>query len=253
MKLIVSDLDNTLLNEDGDISPETFSALNAARKSGVLVAFATARPERATRRIQKAFEPDYVIANNGATLVKRGENIWNDCIPDEILHEFAQDVFAEAAIDAVSIEMGDRIYQDYEDLSWGGKDDWTPMIVDVRAVALQNVPKFSTRCGDPNVIIGITAKYPGLKCYFNTGASWQQIQRADTGKLSAVIRLADRLGICLSDVVAFGDDHNDEEMLRGVGMGVAVANASPGAKNAARDICPSNSENGVAQWLMAHL
>lgn len=249
MRLIVTDLDGTLLNRQKDITPYTCAALNAAREMGVKVVFATARPERATRRLQAVFKPDYIIANNGATLAAGDEIIWNDCIPDDVLAAFAADVFAESAVDSVSIEMGDRIYQDYADLTWGGKDDWTPMIVDVRNITLSNVPKFSTHCADYEKILAIVAKYPALSCYFNASEQWQQIQRSDVGKLPAIKRLADMLGIDISEVVAFGDDHNDEEMLKGCGTGVAVANAIPGAKAAADEITASNDEDGVGKWI----
>jgi hydroxymethylpyrimidine pyrophosphatase-like HAD family hydrolase len=47
--------------------------------------------------------------------------------------------------------------------------------------------------------------------------------------------------------VAFGDDINDVEMLQAAGLGVAVANAFPGALAVARRIAPANTEDGVAQ------
>lgn len=253
MRLIVTDLDNTLLNKEKDITPFTCAALNAVRERGMLVVFATARPERATKRLQEVFCPDYIIANNGATLVKDGNVLWNDCIDDDVLADFARDVFAEKAVDSVSIEMGDRIYQDYEDLAWGGKDDWNPMIVDVRNVKLTGVPKFSTHCAEHEKILAIVGKYPGLSCFFNMSEEWQQIQRSDVGKLNAVIRLAEMLDIDMSDVAAFGDDHNDEDMLRGCGIGVAVDNAAPGAKTVAKYTCPSCADDGVAKWIMENI
>ena len=49
--------------------------------------------------------------------------------------------------------------------------------------------------------------------------------------------------------MAFGDDLNDNEMLKICGTGVAVANAVPEVKEAADELTLSNDEDGVAQWL----
>ena len=56
-------------------------------------------------------------------------------------------------------------------------------------------------------------------------------------------------GISIKDIVAFGDDSNDVEMLKLCGKGIAVANAVPAALAAADDITMSNDEDGVAHWL----
>jgi hydroxymethylpyrimidine pyrophosphatase-like HAD family hydrolase len=53
----------------------------------------------------------------------------------------------------------------------------------------------------------------------------------------------------LSDIIAFGDDYNDMEMLKNCGVGVAVANACDEAKSAADYVCGSNDEDGAANWL----
>jgi hydroxymethylpyrimidine pyrophosphatase-like HAD family hydrolase len=51
------------------------------------------------------------------------------------------------------------------------------------------------------------------------------------------------------NIAAFGDDHNDVEMLRRCGFGVAVANAIEEAKAAAGCICGTNDNDGVANWI----
>ena len=56
-KVIVTDLDNTLLHGDKVISDYTASILNRCKENGKMVTFATARPERATKRFQeKSFQ-----------------------------------------------------------------------------------------------------------------------------------------------------------------------------------------------------
>ena len=66
-------------------------------------------------------------------------------------------------------------------------------------------------------------------------------------KRKAIEATAAYFGIFLSDVAAFGDDHNDIEMLRV--CGVAVANAVDEAKAAADFCCGANDSDGVAKWI----
>ena len=68
-------------------------------------------------------------------------------------------------------------------------------------------------------------------------------------KRNAVAEIARHFAVSLADVVAFGDDYNDIEMLRDCGTGVAVGNAISDVKAVADYIIDSNDEYGVAKWL----
>jgi len=56
-------------------------------------------------------------------------------------------------------------------------------------------------------------------------------------------------GIAIEEAMAFGDHENDIEMLKGVGIGVAMGNAQQVAKTAANYVTASNNEDGIAQAL----
>ena len=72
-------------------------------------------------------------------------------------------------------------------------------------------------------------------------------------KGTALRAFCDRLELDLSQVVAFGDDYNDLEMLQEAGCGVAIANAVPEILASADQRTSSNEEDGVAVWLKEHL
>lgn len=61
--------------------------------------------------------------------------------------------------------------------------------------------------------------------------------------------LCDRWNIDLNNVVAFGDDIIDIDMMQRAGTGVAVANSNPKVLNIADEICASNNDDGVAKWI----
>lgn len=68
-------------------------------------------------------------------------------------------------------------------------------------------------------------------------------------KASALAAVAERLGVAVTDTVAFGDMPNDVPMLSWAGRGVAMGNAHPAAVAAADEVTTSNAEDGVAELL----
>ena len=73
--------------------------------------------------------------------------------------------------------------------------------------------------------------------------------RKGVTKASALAAVAGELGVSAADVLAFGDMPNDVSMLRWAGRSVAVANAHPDARAAAREVTVSNLDDGVAVYL----
>jgi len=69
------------------------------------------------------------------------------------------------------------------------------------------------------------------------------------GKLAGVKKMAEISGIDLTEIAAFGDSDNDVGVLRECGESVAVGNASPAAKAAARYVSPFNHADGVIDGL----
>ena len=68
-------------------------------------------------------------------------------------------------------------------------------------------------------------------------------------KVTGIRKLAGNMGIPMDAIMAFGDFNNDAEMLAAVGLGIAVKNASPGAKAAADLVIGSVEEHGPAKFL----
>lgn len=81
------------------------------------------------------------------------------------------------------------------------------------------------------------------------GENWYAFLPETAGKVQAVRESAKILNLSLNEIVAFGDDKNDMEMLRMCGIGVAVDNAISDVKDIADSVTLSNDEDGVAEWL----
>ncbi len=65
--------------------------------------------------------------------------------------------------------------------------------------------------------------------------------------------MCDYLSISYHDIIAFGDDYNDLDMLTFADQAIVVANASMAIQEVANEVCPSNDEDGVAKWIEKNL
>lgn len=88
--------------------------------------------------------------------------------------------------------------------------------------------------------------------HISEGSLWM-LMNPQANKEHALSILADRMSTPLPRTVSFGDDLVDIAMLRESGRGVAVANANPDVLKIADEICPSNNDDGVAQWVENNL
>ncbi len=84
--------------------------------------------------------------------------------------------------------------------------------------------------------------------YFHDPAECD-VFHSSVNKMTGLRQVLQREGIDVEDCVAFGDGENDQEMLGQVGWGVAMGNACPQAKAAARYICGNSWEDGIANFL----
>jgi hypothetical protein len=79
-----------------------------------------------------------------------------------------------------------------------------------------------------------------------------EVAPKSVSKLTAISLLL-QTGEGLEDVIAFGDNYNDIEMLQNVGHGVAVGNAREEVKKISHAVTLKNTEDGVAHYIKQHL
>ena len=252
IQLIVTDLDNTLLNDHKEVSRYSADILKKCREKGILIAFATARPERATQSMQKSIRPDYVIANNGATISHKGAAIYNKAIEPDILEDLLQKLGTLEDVACITVEAGDCLYTNFSAVPWDN-ENWNTVYHDFHQPFEKPVPKVSVESGNMQAVRTLIAAWPHLHLYHNSGENWCQIMHEDATKMNAVRRIASLARIPAANTAAFGDDFNDIDMIRCCGIGIAVANATETVRQAADHICAANNEDGVAKWLNGHL
>ena len=251
--LIVTDLDKTLLNDKKEITSYSVNVLKRCKKNGIKIAFATARPERATEEFQRLFQPDFIISNNGATISESNGNvIYNKYIPQTTRDTLISTLISMNDVTCLTVEAGICLYTNYKGEPWDSAN-WNPIYNDFSERLNINTPKISIECSNNALISDLISQYSNLHLYFNSGENWSQIMHIDSTKMKAIHYLSTLLGIKISNIIAFGDDYNDIEIIEKCGKGVAVENAIELVKKVASCICLNNNENGVAKWIESHL
>ena len=90
--------------------------------------------------------------------------------------------------------------------------------------------------------------YPQLEIHRSKNEYLEIVNRAAT-KAQAIQFMEKRLGVSADEVIAFGDNYNDLDMLRYAGYSVAMGNAPDDIKAQVRHVTASNAEDGLAQAL----
>jgi len=258
IKMIVTDLDRTLLHTDKTISAYTAAVFARCRGRGIKIAFATARPKRAVMHFCDIIPIDALILHNGALVYVGGERVVHHGIMPDVRDGIMQAISRDMPEAFMSVEIDDLLHVNFD-----VPDEWRD--VAFKKTALIDLPD---RPAD-KIIVGSALfghaaalnkeqlqKYIPAELYVESSSDQppiEMIMNCHATKWNAVQTIAAHFCIKTAEIVAFGDDFNDILMLQGCGVGVAVANAIDEAKAAADHICGANDENGVARWLEEHV
>ncbi len=250
-KLIMADLDGTLLGGDSELSERTIRAIEGCRERGMLFGIATARAELNARRIMGAIKPDISVLNNGA-IVKRG----NRLLCDRSFSAAETEVLICAGL-----ELGVEVMVDSSTGSyWNCKINPFGTLADWQDIKYNDFSSFSDRAmsvyinlsdaGDANKTARqIASRVAGCVCHEFSGTGWFDFSSENALKEVGVADAARELAVSAKEIVAFGDDYPDVGMLMYCGLGVAMGNAIPEVKSAADDVAGYNFEDGLAEYL----
>ena len=266
IRLIATDLDDTLLNEKNELSERTLNALRAAMAAGCGVTLSSGRMVEAMLPFAEK------IGVNAPMLLYNGALLWNHAT-DEVLYANRVPYAIALGVTRLVEEAGSYLQV------YPGRGYYCSEILPrTEKYARQiNVPATPTHMpmakwleehpGDVQKLLiiddspehadGLQAR---LREAFPRGASFQkskphyiEVMPEGVDKGASMKRLADILGVKAEEVMAFGDGQNDVPMLTFAGAGHAMANGSAEARAAAPFSAPPNTEDGVAQVIEKYL
>lgn len=279
-KMLVLDLDGTLLDDDKEIPEVNKAAIQKLHDDfGIIPVIATARPLEVAKYIAdkggSAFQ-SYIIATNGAILkdIQSGEYLINQSLlPEQLkgLIEVCQKNGLEYECMTTQCEVADAKY------SYRRVVDPMYDNMGVPFNYQENLESFILNSKDPIPLFAVNgteeeleecyeelASIPGLQisgqCVRTTPLkdpegkiktlAYHDIMREGVTKASAIEKLAEHLGIQKEEIIAMGDGGNDIEMLQTAGLKVAMQNATPKLKEIADIITPvDNNQGGVGMIL----
>lgn len=252
-KLIAIDIDDTLINDEKEVTPATQQALEQAVAQGVVVTLATGRAYASAQAIARQTGLNVPIITYQGALVKNlldEQVLYERYVPVEAADKLFQyciqhDLHLQTYIDdkLYSREDNDKI-KDYTALNR------TPYYVepDFKKLVDQPTPKMLI-IDEPSFLDELATKLRELLGdqvhITKSKPNFLEIMHHEGTKGHALKFLSAHFGCTPSDCIAVGDSWNDHEMLEAAGLGVAMGNAIPALKEIADYVTLSNNEDGV--------
>ena len=254
IKLVSFDLDYTLLNSDHILADKHLEWLRRISQTHTLV-FASGRPLAAMLPIAEKVGQgvvDYLISNNGCECVDAGNNIFFEVFLDEKLVRRVVKLAFQSGVHP-HFYHGATILGFYDSPFIRRDEKVTKLPVAIesnvdRAIEGKAIHKLIVM-GEP---VKMAAFHEQLQSFDKINPIlakpyFMEVPPEGIHKGYALGILTGKLGLTMDQVMAFGDSFNDVEMLRDSGLGLAVANAMPGVKQAADRVLTISCDDNLAE------
>lgn len=258
VRLIVCDLDGTLLSSDHVVTPTTEQAIRAAMDSGVLFTVATGKTYTSTPELIRQFNIQIpVICGNGTEVyAPDGTILYEDLIPRDVAVEAV--AFAREHDLLPVIYAGPQLLAPLHDANVEelvAHHEPVPVIVPALEDALRREYKPSklilmnqdpARMDAAHRILG--EHFAGRALALRSGLpSVVELMPLGVTKGTAMAVLLDHVGVTAAQTLAMGDNFNDLDMIKQAGIGVAMAHAPEPVRRQADYVTGTNDEDGVGQ------
>ncbi len=255
IRLIATDLDNTLLDKSGGVPPETVAALAEAEQKGVIVTVATGRSFASARGVAE------MIGGNGLAICYNGSQI-RRLADGAVLYSGCVDKDVQRAIIGFVHERGLYLQQYDNDeivvetLRLDKHNDPDLHFASHREVGdflkepLFDTPKMMI-AADPAEVPVLQAEleemFAGRIFCAQSEPHLIEIMPAAVNKGTALAALCQEFGIRRDEVMALGDNTNDMHLLQAAGLAIAVANAVPALQEYADYVCKGERSDGFRE------
>lgn len=279
-KLIAIDLDGTLLNEYSVVTETTAEVLRQAKEKGVEIVLASGRPANSILTFAKNIGIDnYLIAGNGSLLydIQNEEVVFDAFFSKEHALQIADiceensifyNAYTEREIIASSLKYNILIYEKENLTKPEGQRTHINIVPNIREyIKNSDCNKYlkMTICDDSKIVFNnilrkleevndveiLKPEWMSNK-YFVHGTSefslqyyFSEITKKNINKWVALEKLAEKLNIKKEEIIAIGDNVNDEVMIKKAGLGIVVGNAAEDIKLIADYITDTNTNEGV--------
>ncbi len=254
-KLIALDIDGTIRSNDYPLSARTCRALLAAREAGAIVTIATGRMYLSAMAVTAELNLRSPVATyQGAHIADPTSHkvLWHHPLSSEMLHD---------VLDALKSWEREILAHHRNHVYVDRMTDWVEayidrnyvevhVIDDLHSLADEGVTRLIVAGEDDDVgqvTSTLTKEFDSQLQITRSLPYFCEVLHPDTGKQPALQRLCEILDVRQEDAIAFANGDEDVPMIEWAGLGFAVADGSGAAIDAADDVAPPQSEDGVAQ------
>lgn len=254
IRLIVSDLDGTLLSPDHQLPADVLGTVQQYMRQGGYFTLATGRPLASARKTISRFGIELpVILCNGAVLAKGDTIIESHGMPAAVVSELLMTahesglhvlMFRRSNIHAFHRSTAIENYEHKEEVECSivsvNSSDWQSGDLD-KAILIGSIEQ------SRRIWQAWKERLNGQVAAFQSESDYLELVPGQVSKGAALLRLTELLDIRPDEVLAIGNQMNDLTMLQAAGIGAAVANSPQELKNAADYVCQAAYGQGVIE------
>ncbi|MHA7131478.1 HAD family hydrolase [Algoriphagus namhaensis] len=261
-KALCTDIDGTLLNSLRDLSPRLIASINKLPEEFPVI-LASSRMPDAMRHLLHDLNrsPQALVAYNGGYVLSSKGEILEDVFISVDLVAVILALTKKTGIH-VSLYHGENWYEEKDDY-WSQREVtntktnyiWKSSEEVIQHWEKEHLGAHKVMCmGDSNEINWLFGELHLLHSLdlhlYRSSQTYLEIAPKKISKATGLKKILEHeYDFGLSEVIAFGDNYNDIDLLQSVGWGVAVANAKPEVKAVAKEITSHHKEDGVAEVL----
>lgn len=256
IRLVVTDMDGTLLHDDGTVPPSFWPLLERMRAEGITFVPASGRQHATLVRDFVGRGPLHVIAENGALLTHDGAELFSRTLDTPAVRRMLTALRTLAAREDVGVVLCGKksAYIERQDARFTEQaayyyaelqpvDDLLEVEDEFLKIAVCDLEEDAARLAGELREIAVDHRL------VVSGQKWADIMRDDVDKGHALAHLQETLGVTPAETVAFGDYLNDLGMLARAEHSYAMDNAHPDVLAAARNTAGTNASAGVVRVL----
>ena len=257
-KMIVLDLDDTLLRDDQTISERTKNALFQAQEAGVKVVLASGRPTEGmvwvAEELKLADYGSFILSFNGSKIInwKTKEEIYSRALSAETAHRL-YDLSKREDVGILTYADGAIIVEE--------PNEFASIESELTGLPVKVVPSFKDAVQEPvvkalmlkegdrlaEVEKKLQEELDGELSVMRSKPFFLEFTELGVTKGASLDYLIGKMGIKREELIAIGDSYNDQTMIEFAGLGVAMGNAPQDIKEIADYVAASNMEDGVAE------
>lgn len=266
-KMIISDLDHTLLTDEKNISKSDIEYIRKAKENGTIFVIATGRIYASAKFYRELLGIDCpTIACNGAIIFDaEDKNIFKQKLDYEQLYLIANiaekynQYYHFHGKDYIYTKFDTHKYDKYYNSGSGIKEKANLKVVysDLKELEEKKIEIYKSLfiALKDEVIKDVESDFSEIENVTITSSSRNnlEVNKSGVNKGKAVEILSEYYKISTDDIICVGDNRNDESMLKTAGLGIAVSNSSESTKKIADEIICSNNQNPLTKVIKEHI